>query len=98
MAIVRRVRAFTPRPGAFTFAGGRRLLVRAVCQAGADAPVPTGVAGTVGEPRGEAMPVRCGDGQAVLLLRVQPQGSVEMDAAAAARGRRLAAGMILTSR
>ncbi len=92
-AIERRVRAFTPEPGAFTTVGGRRLLVRRV--RAASPPVPL-APGEVGAPApGQGVPIGCGAGTAARLLRVQPAGGREMDAEAAARGRHLPQGAVL---
>ena len=92
--IARRVRAFSPRPGAFTFIGGRRLLVRQVALA--TAKPPQGPPGTLAAPEGPAgVPVRCGEGTALLLVKVQPEGRATMEAVAAMRGRQMSPGDVL---
>ena len=93
--VARRVRAFSPRPGAFTFTGGRRLLVRQVAL-GAGVMPPDGPPGTLAAAAGQAgVPVRCGSGTALLLVRVQPEGRAAMEAVAAMRGRQLRPGDVL---
>ena len=95
--VARRARAFSPRPGAFTFIQGKRLLVRRA--AAVAAPAPEGVPGTLGPAAaGGAVPVRCGAGTCLHLLEVQPEGRGRMEAAAAMRGRRLQPGQVLGAR
>jgi len=92
--IARQVRACTPKPGAFTEAQGRRLLVRRA--RAVTPPAAGGAPGEVGAAlRGDGVPVACGHDTALLLLRVQPEGRAPMSAEDAARGRLLAAGMRL---
>ncbi len=94
--VARRVRAFSPRPGAFTFTGSRRLLVRRVrLQAPGWAP-PEGPPGTLGSLSPQhGVPVRCGEGTGLFLVQVQPEGRGAMTAAAALHGRRLLPGQVL---
>lgn len=95
LSIVRRVRAFTPEPGAFTFLGQRRLLLRRVraLPPRTSSAGPGTRPGTLGKPlEGRGVPVRCGDHTALLLVRVQFQGRKEMSAEEASRGRQLPAG------
>ncbi len=95
LEIARRVRAFSPRPGAFTFNGGRRLLVRQVVLE-PDLIPPAGPPGTLAESAGQAgVPVRCGGGTVLRLVQVQPEGRGAMAAAAAMRGRQLRPGDVL---
>jgi methionyl-tRNA formyltransferase len=76
-AVLRRVRAMNPAPGAWCMAGELRLKVHAVEAAdGAGAP---------GAMLGDGV-VACGDG-AVRLVRVQPAGSRAMEWAEFARAR-----------
>lgn len=97
LEIARRVRAFSPRPGAFTFIGGRRLLVRQVALVRGLKP-PQGPPGSLAAPEGQAgIPVRCGEETALRLVRVQPEGRAAMDAVAAMRGRQLSAEDVLQS-
>lgn len=97
-SLERRVRAFTPEPGAFTFLAGRRLLVRRARalppeQSGLPAGEPPG---TLGPPlRSLGVAVSCGEGTAILLERVQLAGKKEIGAEAAVRGRQLPAGAVL---
>jgi methionyl-tRNA formyltransferase len=81
-AVLRAVRAFHPRPGAWGVVEGDRLKLWAAAPAAGSGPDP-GAAEVVG---GE---VRLGtrDGS-VALLRVQPSGKAPMDAAAWMAGRR----------
>lgn len=100
-AVVRRVRAFAPRPGAFTFDAHTRLKVL-VARAAADAEStsaddatrgrePAGAATRAGTilgvdaARGDALLVACGRG-VVELLSVQPEGRRPMSGADYQRG------------
>jgi methionyl-tRNA formyltransferase len=89
----RRIQAFTPEPGAFTFIGARRRLIRKAAAGTAPGPLAPGELGAAVTARG--VPVGCGGGTALWLLQVQPAGRGEMDAEAAARGRHLPAGTVL---
>ncbi|MFQ5670444.1 MAG: methionyl-tRNA formyltransferase [Acidobacteriota bacterium] len=93
----RQIRAYTPRPGAFTFlASGRRLLLRRARVLAPHEDLPTGPPGSLGPPgKGGGIPVRCGGETGLMLLRVQPGGCREMEAAAAVRGGHLALGTAL---
>ena len=76
-ALARRVRAFTPWPGAFVEHAGERIKVlKAVAVAGAGAP------GTAFD---DALAIACGAG-ALRLLLVQRAGKAPMEAAAFLRG------------
>lgn len=102
-AVVRRVRAFAPQPGAFTFDGNVRLkvLVARVAAAGGVAGRGAGpaqaaredgamTAGTVldaGASDGEGLLVACGRG-VVELVSVQPEGRRSMSGNDYLRGRR----------
>lgn len=82
----RRMRAFTPWPGAYTGLNGARLKVhRAKVGPGKGAP------GTVLAASQEGIEVACGEGSLV-LLEVQPEGKRVMSAAEFLSGRRLAPG------
>lgn len=84
----RRIRACTPRPGAWTTIGGKRLRLGPVQHTDADA--------SPGALTVTANGVRVGTGTtAVLLGRVQPEGKAMMDAAAWVRGLRLAEPVVL---
>jgi methionyl-tRNA formyltransferase len=78
----RRVRAFAPSPGAFTFAGGRRMkIIRGrPLEARTDA-----VPGSILDARGEGIAVACGEGVYVVDT-LQPEGKRPMSGAAWARG------------
>jgi methionyl-tRNA formyltransferase len=70
----RRVRAFTPWPGAFVFLGPLRLKVLQAALAGGDG----GAAGSVVRADALGLDVACGEG-VLRLLRVQPEGKKPMD-------------------
>ncbi|MCZ6650282.1 MAG: methionyl-tRNA formyltransferase [Acidobacteria bacterium] len=94
--VARRVRAFSPRPGAFTFTGSRRLLVRRVRLPAPGWLPPEGPPGTLGPlARQHGVPVRCGEGTGLFLVQVQPEGRGAMTAAAALHGRQLRPGQVL---
>jgi methionyl-tRNA formyltransferase len=95
--VVRRVQAFSPRPGAFTFIADRRILVRqAVTAEGLTAP--EGPPGTVAAGEGHAaVLVRCGAGTVLRLLQVQPAGRGSMAAADAMRGRQFSPGDVFAA-
>jgi methionyl-tRNA formyltransferase len=94
--LARRVRAFSPEPGAFTSRDGRRLLIRRARPAGPEEARPAGEPGTIGAPvRKAGVPVACGGETVLWLQRVQPAGRGEMDAEAAARGRHLPEAAVL---
>jgi len=87
-SIVRRIRAFTPWPGVHTtLPDGRRLGIRRA----QPTPAASGDHGTVLSDR-EGFCVMCGDGEALALLEVQPEGKAPMDGEAFVRGARLAPG------
>lgn len=83
-SIVDRVRAFSPRPGAWTTMEGRRLKVWRARRA--EEPVP-GPAGTFAQGAAGALLVAAGDG-ALTLEEVQPEGGRRMSGAEFLRGRR----------
>ncbi|MFQ5719940.1 MAG: methionyl-tRNA formyltransferase [Acidobacteriota bacterium] len=96
--VARRVQAFSPRPGAFTFVRGKRMLIRRARAVGAGTVDlgPSAAPGAVGRPGpAPGVPVRCGDGTALLLERIQMAGRSEVDALAALHGRQLAVGELL---
>ncbi len=86
-----RVRGFNPWPVAHTVlpGSGRRMLIWAVRPAGR--PAAGGEPGRVLDEGGSIL-VACGEGEALRLEEVQPEGSRRMPAAAAAAGRYLRAG------
>lgn len=77
------VRAFAPRPGAFTFDGSKRLKV---LEARPIVDSTKAAAGTVLGKRDQGIAVACGE-DSLLLLRVQPEGKQAMSAVDFARGR-----------
>lgn len=82
----RRVRAFTPWPGAFTgFGGGRLKVHRAKVGTGRGAP------GTVLAASTDGLEVACGEGSLV-MLDVQPEGKRVMKASEFLSGHKLAPG------
>ena len=84
--LARRVRAMTPRPGAFIEIAGRPLKVlEARAEAGDGEP------GTILAARREGVALAARTG-ALLLTRVQPEGRAAMSAADWARGARLSTG------
>ena len=78
----RRVRAFAPAPGAFTFADRRRMKI--LRGRPLDAP-PAAAAGTILATRDDGIAVACGEGVYVVGL-LQPEGKRPMSATAWARG------------
>ncbi len=84
LEIDRRVRAFNPRPGAFTFAGGRRLLIHRGSPVG-PTPAPSAPGRVIAMTR-EGTEVSCGGGTAYLIRELQPEGRRVMEAAAFAAG------------
>lgn len=80
------IRAMSSSPCAYTLLEGKRLKVFAA-ELGGDTNAP---AGTVCDEQRFA--VACGDGQALELLEIQPEGGKRMDTAAYLRGKKLAAG------
>jgi methionyl-tRNA formyltransferase len=93
--LARRVRAFTPWPGAFTTLGGKLLKVHAARSAGSAVPdiVPPGAAFVVSE----GILVGCGQGSRLLLAEVQLEGKRRIPAAEFARGVSLPPGTVLGS-
>jgi methionyl-tRNA formyltransferase len=97
LEVGRRVRAFAPRPGAFTFDGGKRIKILRGRALRDQQPPPgastrvTAPAGTVLAVDGDSLVVRCGGGE-YLVDVVQPEGKREMTAGAWARGQGGSAG------
>ena len=86
-AIDRRVRAFEPEPGAFTFNGAERIKVRAAFPregAGAEP-------GTVVSAGAHGIDVACGQG-VLRIVELQPAGGRRMPASAYVAGRGIAQG------
>ena len=90
--VARTVRAFDPRPGAFTTLHGAEVKLFGA-RVVADLPdeAPSGAPGTV-LTLGDAMLVACGGAGAVRILEVQPAGKRRLTAADWARGRAVAVG------
>jgi methionyl-tRNA formyltransferase len=92
-AVGRSVRAMTPRPSAFTFLNGERLIVLRGDPAGSGDPSrPRGAVLAV-EPRG--LTIACGGGTSYLITRLQPESRKPMDARAFGLGGRIREGDIL---
>ncbi len=83
------IRGVTPRPGAWVFFGGKRIKVLSAHAANIDAS--SAAPGEVIAAK-EGVTVAAGDGSALHLESVQPEGKPRMDAAAWARGARVALG------
>jgi methionyl-tRNA formyltransferase len=83
-----RIRALSPRPGAYTALGGRRIKV---WKAGVAPDSSPGAPATVERITGQRVCVRAGEG-VVELVEVQPENSRRMTAAEWARGARLMVG------
>jgi methionyl-tRNA formyltransferase len=105
LEIHRRIRAYTPWPGGYTFLperlrrkgnSGRLVILKAEIIAKISDADRTAAPGTVIALEKRGPIVRCGD-TALLLARVKPEGSGEMDGAAFLRGRALAIGERLLS-
>jgi methionyl-tRNA formyltransferase len=92
--IERRIRAFTTRPGAYTFRSGRRLILLRGGLAGlpGTAAAPPG---SVLAASGAGIDVACGDGSSYRIAELQPENRKAMDARAYAAGGRLTIGEIL---
>jgi methionyl-tRNA formyltransferase len=85
----RRVRGFSPWPGAVTTLAGRELKV---LQARVEGQGTGGEPGTVRAVDRDGLVVACGAGTALRLLEVQPESRKVMAASAFAAGERLAVG------
>lgn len=90
--VERKVRAFTPRPGAFTAAHGRRLLILRGRALGATRQGPA--AGAVTGIAKEGLDIACGDGSVFRIERLQPESRTAMDAYAFSLGERITAGTV----
>ncbi|MCP3101989.1 methionyl-tRNA formyltransferase [Myxococcus sp. K15C18031901] len=86
VALERRLRAFTPWPGAFTTLGGKLLKVHRVRVAEGQ-----GAPGTVLSAGPEGIEVACAEGSLV-LLEIQPEGKRVMKAVEFLSGNRVASG------
>jgi methionyl-tRNA formyltransferase len=92
-AVDRRVRAMSPWPTAYTFAGRERLIVLA----GKPADGPAGdEPGLVLKADKSGLLIACGGGTAYAIDRIQAEGRKPMDAAAFNAGGRLSAGLGLS--
>jgi len=93
--IGRQVRAFSPWPSAFTFAGTTRIKI----VEGETLPLPEkrggGQPGTVIAVRKEGLEVGCGGGTVFLIARLQPEGKKEMEAYAFSLGSKTKIGDVL---
>jgi methionyl-tRNA formyltransferase len=88
-SILNRVRAFSPRPGAWTTLDGRRLKVWKARPHGG--PAPDGAPGSFAGGAGGSLVVATGEG-GLKLDEVQPEGGRRMSGAEFLRGRRGAGG------
>lgn len=98
-AIVRRVRAFAPEPGAVTTFRQGRLKVLEARDLGAHGHLLSETAPVVGQPRiteGGGVEIHAGSSTVVELLEVAPAGRKRMSGAEWARGARIRAGEKLT--
>lgn len=87
------VRGMQPWPGALTWMGDERWLVRRAEVVGSP---PAGAApATVVEARGDRLVVACGEDTALALTELQPEGRRAMSAREFLAGRRLATGALL---
>jgi methionyl-tRNA formyltransferase len=104
--LARRIRAFTPWPGAFTTVGGKLLKVHAARATARGAAVPDVLPGAPGAvpdvlPAGaafvvsEGILVGCGEGPPLLLTELQLEGKRRLPAAEFARGVAIAPGTVL---
>lgn len=89
-AISRRVRAFTPRPSAFTCFRGRHLIVRR--GAPLESPGAAHPPGEIVEIGRDGLAVACGGPDLFLITAVQPEGRREMDAFAFSLGAKIVPG------
>ncbi|MBA3343619.1 MAG: methionyl-tRNA formyltransferase [Gemmatimonadaceae bacterium] len=92
--VARMVRAYDPKPGAFTTRAGTDVKMfgpRVIPAAGSGDGQPAKSAGEVVATEGGVV-VACGDGAAVGIADVQPAGKARMTSAEWARGRGVAAG------
>jgi methionyl-tRNA formyltransferase len=98
-AIVRRVRAFAPEPGAVTTFRQGRLKVLEARDKGAHGHLLSETEPVVGQPRiteGGGVEIHAGSSTVVELLEVAPAGRKQMSGAEWARGARIQAGEKLT--
>lgn len=92
----RRVRAYDPWPGAFTFCKVRGKELRVVIEGVAVEPMASGAPGLVVEASDDRLVVATGDG-GLRLTRVKPSGKRAMDAGAFLRGYALEVGSRFSS-
>jgi len=90
VSIDRRIRAFSPWPGAYTFFRGRRLIVHEGIPL--PAPAPASPPGRIVELRKEGPLIGCGGGGAYLIARLQRENRKEMAAADFLRGTKMELG------
>jgi methionyl-tRNA formyltransferase len=88
--VSRTIRAFDPRPGAFTAAGDTEVKLFAASIA--DSMHPERAPGTVIDAGADGLIVACADATTVRILQVQPAGKARMAAADWIRGRGVTAG------
>jgi methionyl-tRNA formyltransferase len=89
--IRRRIRGFQPFPTSYTFHDGHRLTI----WSGKVESAAAGVPGTVVERSGDRLLVQCGDGTALAVLEIQPEGKRRMTVRDFLNGAKLAVGNVL---
>jgi methionyl-tRNA formyltransferase len=87
--LVNLIRGVTPRPGAWVFHAGRKIKVWEAAAANIERP--GAVPGEIAELK-DGVAVCCGEGTALTLVSVQPEGKARMPAADWARGARIQLG------
>jgi len=86
--IERRIRGFQPFPSSYTFHDGHRLTL----WSGKVEPLASHVAGTVVERSGDRLLIQCGEGTALAVLEIQPEGKRRMPVRDFLNGAKLAVG------
>ncbi len=76
--VLRRIRAFSPTPGAYALLKGRRVKVLDACRADSECRTAPGVIGRT--PDGKWLTVSCAHGELIRIETIQPEGGREMSA------------------
>lgn len=95
VTLERRIRAFAPSPGAFCYAGSKRLKVLAAEPVATPADAPAAPPGTVVAAQGELLWVQTAEGL-LAVTQAQPEGKRVMNARDLVNGRALSPGVVLT--